>query len=189
MKLTRSFAVLAALGVPLALMSANRANASPMLYTFSSSATNPTASPGQLNPGTLSGSFTYDPSDQQFFTASATIAGVQSCNLIGDYTLFTGGSNQIWLQGTTAMNDCGESNTNSLVNVYFASSLGTTADPVSRIYGITTGASFTAPPIVVYADPTQTALPEPSSVVLMASALLMLGAAGAMRRRASRHIP
>ena len=189
MKWTRSFAVLAALAVPLALMSSNRADASPILYTLSGSATNPATSPGQLNPGTISGSFTYDPSVPEFFSGSATISGVQSCDLNGNYTLFLGGSDQsdIWLQGVTANNACGQSNTASLLDVHFASWLGTTADPITEIYGILgPSAYFTEPPTVAYAVPTKTAVPEPSSVVLMASALLLLGAAGAIRRRASR---
>jgi hypothetical protein len=170
-----------------AFLSVNAAYATPILYTISSSATDPSAGPGELYPGTLTGTFWYDPTTQAFSSASLGIEGVQSCNLNGNYDFYGGNSSNLQIRGITSTNACSQSNSNSYLDIVFNSSLGSSGgDQIVQIYALMGNpANFTLPPTVAYADPSAT-VPEPSSLALLGSALALLASGFALRRRTSR---
>lgn len=180
----RVFFVLMAVVLSSAFLASNEASAAPILYTISDSPTNAAAGPGQLSPGTLAGTFYYDPATQTFSSASLTISGVQSCNLNGSYGLYSSGgssSTNLLIQGMTAFNECAQSNTNAYLDVSFSTALALGGDQIDQIRSFQGNpADFTLPPTVAYAD---AEVPEPSSAALLLPAVLLLGWGVAVRRR------
>jgi hypothetical protein len=185
---TKFFFLVTAVALASTLVNPNSANSAPILYTISSSATNPAAGPGQLNPGTLTGTFDFDPTTGTYSSVSLDIEGVQSTNLNGTYVLDTSAtqtSTDLRIQGNTLINSGGQSNLNSFLNVTFNTSLGTTPDQIVHMFAFQGNpANFTTPPTVAFADPSLApAVPEPASLALLGSALLGFGI---MLRRCNR---
>ena len=168
-----------AIALPSTLFHSTRAMATPVNYTISSDYSNSAAGPGQLNPGTLTGSFVYDLITNTYSSVSLDIEGVQSTNLNGSYELYTGGGGsylELLIQGITSHNAGGQSNENSFLAIYFSGLLGSAYSQINDILSFNGGnpAYLTTPPMVAYANAAVAPVPEPLSIAILGTGLVGL---------------
>lgn len=177
-----------------------QANAQSVSYSI----TNGQGAAGELHPGTLTGSFIYDPSAVAYSSASIDIEGVENGNLGGQYVLYTGPQGQQYVNSGGMIMPIGDpvysdsqnlliQNTSAnsqgdYLDVKFASPLGSGSDQITSISSFGGNGSFNAylstPPTVAYAAPPSAGGgggPEPSTWALMMVGVF--GAGAALRRR------
>lgn len=161
------------------------ANATAVTYTISNSATNANAGAGALNPGTLTGSFSFDAANNTFSAVSFDFEGLQSHNLNGSYELYSGYSSNrydLYINGITSRNSNGQSNENSYLVVEFGAALAGVSDEIAGIQSFKgKPAGLTNPPMVAYAVPVA-AVPEITTWAMMLIGMGTIGFAARRRR-------